>query len=140
MFGKQCEVRVVSKGDQPISTVMSFYFRDEVLPYYGGGTREARQHKAFDFMYWDLMQTVCQQGIRIFDYGRSKLDTGSYSFKKNWGFDPVPLQYQFRLLNDSQLPDINPLNPKYQLFINIWKHLPLSVTNFIGPYLSRNLG
>ena len=139
-FGKQCEVRVVSKKGQPISTVMSFYYRDEVLPYYGGGIREARLYKSFDFMYWDLMQTVCQQGINIFDYGRSKLGTGSYSFKKNWGFNPVPLQYQFRLINVNQLPDINPLNPKYQLFINIWKHIPLSVANFIGPYLSRNLG
>jgi len=140
VFGKECEVRIILKEGRPISTVMSFYFRDEVLPYYGGGTQEARQYKAFDFMYWDLMQTACQQGIRIFDYGRSKLGTGSFSFKKNWGFEAIPLQYQFRLFNSGELPDKNPLNPKYKLFINTWKHLPLSVANFIGPYISRNLG
>ena len=131
---------MVSKDGIPISTVMSFYFRDEVLPYYGGGIPEARQYKAFDFMYWDLMQSACQNGVRIFDYGRSKLGTGSYSFKKNWGFEPTALQYQYRLIKDTQIPDINPLNPKYQLVINIWKRLPLVVTNLIGPYLSRNLG
>jgi len=140
VFGNQCEIRVVSKADHPISAVMSFYFRDQVLPYYGGGTLEARQYKAFDFMYWEVMKSACQQNIRIFDYGRSKLGTGSYSFKKNWGFEPTPLPYQIRLIKSQKMPDISPLNAKYQIFIKAWKHLPLSVANTIGPWLARSLG
>jgi len=140
VFGNQCEVRIVSKADQPVSTVMSFYFRDQVLPYYGGGTLEARHYKDFDFMYWDLMKSACQQGIHTFDYGRSKLGTGSYSFKKNWGFEPTPLPYRIRLIKAKTLPNINPLNAKYQIFIKAWKHLPLSVANTVGPLLARSLG
>jgi FemAB-related protein (PEP-CTERM system-associated) len=102
LFGEECEVSVVSKEGVPISTVMSFYFRDEVLPYYGGGTQDARKYKGFDFMYWDLMQRVCQQGVRIFDYGRSKKGTGSYSFKKNWGFIPEDLSYKYRLVKSKK--------------------------------------
>src|SRR5579859_4872832 len=41
-FGSACEFLVVTHGDQAVSAVMSFYFRDEVLPYYGGGTTQAR--------------------------------------------------------------------------------------------------
>jgi hypothetical protein len=37
-FGSACEFLVVTHGSQAVSAVMSFYFRDEVLPYYGGGT------------------------------------------------------------------------------------------------------
>jgi FemAB-related protein (PEP-CTERM system-associated) len=140
VFGDQCEVRVVNSGDESISTVMSFYFRDEVLPYYGGGLPVARSVKAFDYMYWDLMQTVCQRGIRIYDYGRSKKGTGSYSFKKNWGFVPKPLPYQYRLVKSNEMPEINPLNPKYQLFIKAWRRLPLPLANAIGPWLAKNLG
>jgi FemAB-related protein (PEP-CTERM system-associated) len=140
VFDNQCEVRVVTKSKDAISTVMSFYFRDEVLPYYGGGLPIARQLKAFDFMYWDLMQAVCQQGIRIYDYGRSKIGTGSYSFKKNWGFTPELLPYQYRLVKSQDMPEINPLNPKYQLFIKVWRKLPLPVANTIGPCLARSLG
>jgi len=140
IFGNQCEVRVVTQGKNSISALMSFYFRDEVLPYYGGGLPIARQLKAFDFMYWDLMQTVCQQGVRIYDYGRSKIGTGSYSFKKNWGFVPESLPYQYRLVKSQSIPDINPLNPKYQFFIKAWQKLPLPVANTIGPWLARSLG
>jgi FemAB-related protein (PEP-CTERM system-associated) len=140
IFAEQCEVRLVKKNNETISAVMSFYFRDEVLPYYGGGLLAARQYNAFDFMYWDLMQTVCQQGVRIFDYGRSKIGTGSYSFKKNWGFLPEPLHYQYCLVKSDRIPEINPLNPKYQIFIKLWKRLPLPIANALGPFLARNLG
>lgn len=140
VFNDDCEVLTVTKDAQAISVVMSFYFRDEVLPYYGGGTDAARKYKANDFKYWELMRRSCEKGIRIFDYGRSKLNTGSYSFKKNWGFVPEPLHYQFYLVKSKQLPDINPLNPKYQYFINAWKRLPLPVANVVGPFIAKNLG
>jgi len=140
VFAKQCEMRLVYKENRAISTVMSFYFKDEVLPYYGGGTLEARNSKAFDFMYWEIMKDSCVKGYRVFDYGRSKKGTGSYSFKKNWGFVPEPLSYQYDLIATDSIPDVNPLNPKYQLFIKIWKKLPLSVANTVGPYLAKNLG
>lgn len=140
VFKKHCEIRVIYKADTPVSTVMTFYFKDEVMPYYGGGNLDARKHKAFDFMYWEIMKDVCQKGYRIFDYGRSKKGTGSYSFKKNWGFVPEPLHYQYNLLNTDSIPDVNPLNPKYQLFIKLWRRLPLSVANTIGPFISKSLG
>lgn len=140
IFSEQCEIRVVFKGANPISTVMSFYFKDEVLPYYGGGTLDGRKYKAFDFMYWDIMKDSCMNGYKIFDYGRSKKGTGSYSFKKNWGFVPEPLHYQYDLLGSGKIPDVNPLNPKYQLFIKMWQKLPLPVANIIGPFIAKNLG
>ena len=65
-----------------------FYLRDEVVPYYGGGMDLAREVAGNDFMYWDLMQAAAARGCRLFDFGRSKLGTGAYDFKKNWGFEP----------------------------------------------------
>jgi FemAB-related protein (PEP-CTERM system-associated) len=123
-----------------IASVMNFYFRDEVLPYYGGGTALARDLKGNDFMYWEVMRRAVEKGVKIFDYGRSKIGTGSYSFKKNWGFTPEPLFYEFFLVKATELPDINPLNPKYQFFIAAWKRLPLPVSQMLGPWLSRDLG
>lgn len=139
-FGDRSDILTVTYDGRAISSVMNFYFRDEVLPYYGGGTQEARHLKANDFMYWELMRRSCERGIRIFDYGRSKVDSGSYSFKKNWGFVPEPLYYQYHLVKAKTLPDISPMNPKYRLFIGAWKRLPVSVTNVLGPVISRNLG
>jgi FemAB-related protein (PEP-CTERM system-associated) len=140
VFGDSCDILTVTHGGELISSVMSFYFRDEVLPYYGGGTPQARALKGNDFMYWELMRHSCERGVRVFDYGRSKQGTGSWSFKKNWGFEPVPLHYEYHLVKSREMPDISPMNPKYRLFINAWKRLPLPVTRMIGPLIARNLG
>ncbi len=140
VFADQCEILSVEHNGQLIASVMSFYFKDEVLPYYGGGTALARDLKGNDFMYWEVMRRAVEKGVNVFDYGRSKIGTGSYSFKKNWGFTPEPLFYEFHLVKATTLPDINPLNPKYQLFIAAWKRLPLPISQFIGPWLSKDLG
>jgi FemAB-related protein (PEP-CTERM system-associated) len=140
VFAEDCELLTVVKDGETISSVMSFYFRDEVLPYYGGGTDRARELKGNDFMYWELMRRACEKGVRVFDYGRSKEGTGSYSFKKNWGFSPAPLSYQYRLVKTSQMPEVNPTNPKYRMLIQMWRRLPLWAANRLGPFISRSLG
>ena len=140
VFGKDCEILTITRADETVASVMSFYFRDEVLPYYGGGTRAARAVAGNDFMYWELMRRACERGVKWFDYGRSKQGTGSYSFKKNWGFEPQPLYYEYELVNAKTVPDVNPLNPKYRLMIETWKRMPLALTKLIGPMVSRHLG
>ena len=140
VFGDACEIRTIVRGDEIIAGVLSFYFRDEVLPYYGGGMPAARECAGNDFMYWNLMQAAAARGCRIFDFGRSKLGTGAFDFKKNWGFEPTPLAYEYRLYASTELPDNNPLNPKYQLFIKVWQKLPIKLANFLGPFVVRNLG
>ena len=139
-FGKDCEISIVLHDKTALAAVMTFYFRNEVLPYYGGGTPDARKVKAFDFMYWDVMRRAGESGYSMFDYGRSKVGTGSYSFKKNWGFTPEQLNYEYYLVNSKQVPDINPLNPKYKVFISVWKNLPVPLTKVIGPLIAKNLG
>jgi FemAB-related protein (PEP-CTERM system-associated) len=140
-FGDACEVLTVESSDgQPVSSVLSFYFRDEVLPYYAGDTMDARELAANDFKYWELMRRACERGVRVFDYGRSKRDTGSYDFKRNWGFDPTPLAYEYKLYTRESVPENNPLNPRYRLFIGLWRKLPLPLANALGPYIVRNLG
>jgi FemAB-related protein (PEP-CTERM system-associated) len=138
-FGEDCEVLTVTSAGKVVSSVLSFYFRDEVLPYYGGGPAEARELKANDFMYWELMRRAAERGARVFDYGRSKVGSGSYSFKKNWGFEPEPLPYQYRLVKAHGVPNVSPTNPKYRLFIEAWRRMPLPLAKRLGPILARNI-
>ena len=140
VFADDCEIRVIVKGDQLIAGVMSFYFRDEVVPYYGGGMPAAREFAGNDFMYWNLMQFAAARGCRIFDFGRSKLGTGAHDFKKNWGFEAQPLAYEYQLHASTAVPDNNPLNPKYQMFIRLWQKMPIALANLIGPHIVKDLG
>lgn len=140
-FGNDCEILTVStRSGEPVSSVLSFYFRDEVLPYYAGDSPRARELGANDFKYWEVMRRASQRGCRVFDYGRSKRGTGSYDFKRNWGFEPTPLEYEYDLIETDRIPQNNPANPKYQAFIGGWRLLPLPLANALGPLLIRNLG
>jgi FemAB-related protein (PEP-CTERM system-associated) len=140
VFPQDSELSVISHEGRDIAAVMSFYFRDEVLPYYGGSRPQARAVAGNDYMYWDLMCRAADRGARVFDYGRSKRDTGSFSFKKNWGFEPRPLHYEYHLVKATRMPEVNPSNPKYRYFIEAWKRLPLPLANALGPMLARHLG
>lgn len=140
-FGRDCDVLLVRAPDgMVVSGVLSFYFRDEILPYYAGDALEARNLAANDFKYWELMRSACEKGIRVFDYGRSKVGTGPYDFKRNWGFEPQPLHYRYKLVKADRVPENNPNNPKYRLFIKAWQRLPLSVANIVGPHIVKYLG
>jgi FemAB-related protein (PEP-CTERM system-associated) len=141
VFGQDCEILTVSAPDgRPLSSVLSFYFRDEILPYYAGDDESARHLAANDFKYWELMRRACERGIKVFDYGRSKRGTGSFAFKKNWGFEPQSLHYEYCLYKSDAIPQNNPNNPKYRFFIAAWRRMPISVANRLGPYIVRNLG
>ena len=140
-FGDDCEVMTVLGPDgRLLSSVLSFYFRDEVLPYYAGDDWAARDLAANDFKYWELMRRSCLRGLKVFDYGRSKVGTGPYAFKKNWGFEPTPLHYEYRLLKRDRVPQNNPTNAKYKLMIETWWRLPIGVANWLGPFVVRSLG
>ena len=139
-FGEDCEILAVTKGATDVAACLSFYFRDEVLPYYGGGTRAARELAGNDFMYWEVMERARQRGSRLFDFGRSKRGTGSYDFKRYWGFEPEPLYYEYYLVGGAEVPDLSPVNPRYDRLIAAWRRLPLWTSRLLGPPLAKYLG
>lgn len=142
VFGPDVSIATVEdEAGTAITSVMNFYFRDQVLPYYGGGTPAARGNGAYDLMYYEVMcEAAEKRGARLFDFGRSKAGTGAFAYKKNWGFEPTFLAYEYKLRTLDKVPENNPLNPKYQLFIAAWKKLPLPVANFLGPFVTKGLG
>jgi hypothetical protein len=79
------------------------------------------------------------KGCIAFDFGRSKTGSGPYSFKKNWGFEPVPLHYASWHAPGTQPRDVDPTSASYSRKIALWKKLPLPVANAIGPVIARGL-
>jgi len=140
-FGEDVSVQVIrAPSGEAVASLLSFYHGKTVLPYYAGGTAEARRYGAHDFMYYRLMTNAVERGYNIFDFGRSKEGTGPFKFKKNWGFSPTFLEYETKTAAGFAKADISPTNKKFELMVKLWKKLPLPVANFIGPFLSRHLG
>ena len=139
-IGARADCQTIYHRGEPISSVLSFYFRDAVLPYYTGCQPEARKLGANDLMYWQVMRRARADGFTRFDFGRSKLGTGPYAYKHNWGFEPEPIIHEFVMAPGKAPPDLTPKNPKFQLFIALWRRLPLPVAALLGPPIVREIG
>lgn len=125
--------------DKIIASVFNFYFQETILPYYGGALSEYNNNKFApnNFMYWELMKYGIDNGYKIFDFGRSKIGTGAYNFKRHFGMEPTPLHYKYYLVKRNELPNLNPTNPKYKILIDTWKKLPIGIANLIGPHIVK---
>lgn len=141
VFGSDVEIQLTSSADgSPVASLMSFYFRETVMPYYAGGSNAVRSLGAHDHMYFQLMCAARHRGIRYFDFGRSKIDSGPYRFKKNWGFEPVELGYEMRLAEGADLPSVSQQSGPFAVMSRVWTRLPLGVSKILGPSISRHLG
>lgn len=139
-FGEGAHILTAWKDGKPISSVFSFFFKGSAMPYWGGGVLEAREWRANERTYYELMCRASRRGCTRIDFGRSKVGTGPYAFKKNWGLEPEPLVYATRTADGAAPREINPLNPKYRLRVEAWKRLPLWLANRLGPPIARGLG
>jgi FemAB-related protein (PEP-CTERM system-associated) len=136
-FSDAVEITVIWHESKALAAVLSFRFRDSILPYYGGSLMEGRQFAANNFMYWEVLRSACERGFHTFDFGRSKLGTGSYFFKTQWNMRERPLPYQFYLVRRKSLPNFSSVNPHFKLAIEVWKRLPFRLTRTFGPTLIR---
>jgi FemAB-related protein (PEP-CTERM system-associated) len=136
-FAGRSRLYGVRKGKKAIAAVLSFYFRDQVLPYYAGTLPEYYRDAPNNFMYWNLISQSCAEGLRTFDFGRSKRGTGACSFKSSWGMDETPLPYRYQLIRAQEVPHLSPIDKKFQLPVAMWKRMPYSWSKAFGPRLVR---
>jgi|SRR5271168_264648 len=136
-FPQQSELLMIYTGEKPVAGVISFFFRDTILPYYSGASPEAPRLAANNLLYWEAMEGAAKAGMRRFDFGRSKKGTGSYEFKTQWNMNVEELQYQTYLVKRTTPPNFSPTNPGFERAIRLWKKLPLWLTMRIGPRVVR---
>ena len=138
-FGADADILTVSHAGVPVASVLSLYHGDAVMPYWGGGTFAARALRANERMYFELMLHARKRGYDRFDFGRSKVGSGPFSYKKNWGFEPQPLVYGSWTAPGVEARNIDPTSNSYSARIALWKKLPLPVANLLGPPIARGL-
>jgi FemAB-related protein (PEP-CTERM system-associated) len=136
-FPKQCRLFGVRKGATAIAGVLCFYFRDQVMPYYAGALPEYYKDSPNNFMYWNLISQSCREGFRLFDFGRSKRGTGSFQFKSSWSMQETTLPYRYHLVRAKDVPQLSPVDRKFQGPVSLWKKLPFAWTKVLGPKVIR---
>jgi FemAB-related protein (PEP-CTERM system-associated) len=90
-------------------------------------------------LYWSVIEAAIEGGQGVFDFGRSTPGEGTYKFKEQWGAQPVPLHWEYRLVGGNQVPNVSPTNAKFHAAIELWKRLPMGIANALGPFVVRSI-
>ena len=139
-FEENCNILLILNDEKkPIAGVLFLLYKDQVLPYFAGSLVKYRKLAPNDFMYWQLMKYGFENSYRVFDFGRSKKETGSFDFKRHWGLEPKLLHYQYYLNKGTEVPNLSPANPKYKMGIRLWRKLPFQATRLLGPSIAKYL-
>jgi FemAB-related protein (PEP-CTERM system-associated) len=139
-FGDACVLLTVYREQTPAAAVLSFFFKDTVIPYYAGSRRELGEYAVNDFLYWQLMCLAQRRGARAFDFGRSKEGTGAFDFKRHWGFEPEPMRYRVHACGREGAPERSLGDWPVLWLRRGWRRLPLRLTKLLGPPLVQRFG
>lgn len=138
-FPKEAAICAVSWNHRPVAAGLVYTFRDMMeIPWASSDHRYDRMAPNM-LLYSAVLEYACQHGCRVFDFGRSTVDSGTYRFKAQWGAKPVPLHWYYWLKEGGPLPELNPANPRYRVAIGLWRKLPLALTNLLGPRIVKYL-
>jgi FemAB-related protein (PEP-CTERM system-associated) len=136
-FNDQSKIIIVKNGKEAVAAGNLILFRDTAYAMWAGSNREFQKIYPNELMYWKAIEYSCENGYRYLDFGRSKWNSGTFQFKSRLGAEPVPLFYEYHLNRKKELPDIDPMNPRYRMYINIWRKLPLFLVNAVGSRIIR---
>ncbi len=138
-FNDSTGLIVVRYQDKVIGGMLFICCKDTFIDPCAASMKQYNRLCPNNILYWEAIKYACNNGFKYFDLGRSAVDSGTFKFKKQWGAQPVQLDYQYYLNKTAEIPDANPDNNKYQSLISLWKKLPLTVANNLGPRLIKFL-
>jgi FemAB-related protein (PEP-CTERM system-associated) len=139
-FNKSSGIIVAKYKEKVIAGMLYIHFKNIFNDPWASSLREYNKLCPNNILYWEAIKCACKNGLEYFDFGRSTIDQGTLMFKRQWGAEQIPLYYQYSLNKAKTIAKTTAVNKsKYQLAINIWKRLPLIITNTIGPVVVRYL-
>jgi len=138
-FPETTRVFVVTVAQTPVAASLVVWHRDVIEVPWASAIRDFNPLCVNVLLYWEMLRFAAQRGFRVFDFGRSTPDEGTFHFKRQWGAEPLPLVWEYWTAPGRSVPDLSPHNPKFDLAIRTWQRLPVSIATAIGPSIVRNL-
>ncbi len=135
----RAHLHVVRDKQTPIAASLTFGWRDMVEVPWASSLKEYRSQNPNMLLYWEMLRTAVADGMRVFDFGRSTPDEGTFHFKRQWGAEPKPMCWEYWLPDGKTLPDHSPDNPKFAAAVATWQKLPLPIANWLGPQVVRGI-
>jgi FemAB-related protein (PEP-CTERM system-associated) len=139
-FNRFSSIIVVKHGEKVIAGMLFTHFKNVFNDPWASSLRAYNTLCPNNLLYWEAIKYACKNSFEYFDFGRSTLGQGTLIFKKQWGAEQLQLYYQYHLNRADAIPKTNAVNyNRYQFAINVWKRLPLTIANAVGPVVVRYL-
>jgi serine/alanine adding enzyme len=132
-------VFLVDHHDVTVAGAIVFNHGDWFAVPWASSLREYRSQCPNNLLYWRIIEQAIAAGATTLDFGRSTPDEGTYHFKGQWGARPEPLHWEYSLSPGAPLPNLSPSNPRFGAAIATWKRLPVPLTRWLGPRISRSI-
>ncbi|MGQ0430508.1 MAG: FemAB family XrtA/PEP-CTERM system-associated protein [Gammaproteobacteria bacterium] len=131
-----CSIVLVSLHGRPAAAALLTHFRDRTEIPWAASLHELRATAVNMRLYWECLAHAIGRGSRVFDFGRSTVDSGSYRFKLQWGGKPRPLYWIYPLATSAPAAGHGRLMDTAR---SVWSRLPLRIANRLGPWISPGL-
>jgi hypothetical protein len=93
-FGNDLKIRVASKGDLPVASILTLSNERSVVYKYGGSIASLNKFGGMAFLFWKTIQEAKDRGLEELDMGRSDTrNLGLIAFKEHWGATGTKLNY-----------------------------------------------
>lgn len=137
-FRDGAELCVVRAGTRPVAAALLLHGRGSTEVPSASSLRRFNHTCANMLLYWSLLERAIGRGQDTFDFGRSSPGGSTFQFKKQWGAEPSPAEWQ-RYVRAGGATDLRRDDPRYRRMIRLWQRLPVTLTRWIGPAIVRGL-
>lgn len=137
-FPNEAELCCLRSAGRPIAGALLIHASEVTEVPSASTLRAFHSANANMLMYWNLLQRAIARGSRTFDFGRSTLGSPTYRFKRQWGAIPTPATWQY-FVRQGAWDALRPENARFAAAIQVWKRLPVRLTQYLGPLIVRGI-
>jgi serine/alanine adding enzyme len=134
-------VRVLMVRDEgrPSAAAFLVCYRDTVEMPWAASLEDGRKKFSPLLMYWSVIEWAFANGYRHVDLGRCTPGSGNYEFKQHWRPVERPLHWRYWMSKGDRVPAVKREDSRFAMAVEVWKRLPLSVANSLGPLVVRSI-
>jgi serine/alanine adding enzyme len=136
---EQARVFAVVKDNRTLAASIAFAFKDTVMNPWASSLRAFSRLNPNMLLYWGMLEYACDNGFRIFDFGRSTPGEGTYRFKEQWGAKPVTSPWQLIAFNGRAPEGHGGISESkaFRFAGEVWQRLPVGLTRVVGPHIRK---
>jgi len=128
----EAKIFLAQKGEKYIAASLILTYHNFAEVCWASSLRKYNSTNANMVLYWEMIKYCVQHKYKYFSFGRSTKNSNIHKFKKQWSPEEKQLYFNY-----SSEPKIN--IKKLSFLANIWRNLPLFITNRIGPFFAKRI-